>query len=163
MNQSIQIVTETVAQYANSIPGLNLIFGHMEKVEKWVVSKGNDKGFLAALNDSLMALTPSEIELLCLKKDEIMWLLFFLPTSTSFYLLDALRGIEHEISNDLIKHASQVMLSSEDIDKRHAQVFLDRCNHLNAGKFMAKIVDEDFTQSLLEAIEYVKKEGGRVY
>lgn len=163
MNLPINLIARNISEHSSSIPGLCLIFSDMEMVERWVATKGNDEGFLENLRLSLYNLTEDELLKVCEKSDELLWVLFFIPTSSSFYLLDCLASVSAEIQSNLLVHATNVMNDKSLDEVRHAQVFLDRCKHLNTGNFLSTLVDEHFSQSLVTAIKCVKERSGNVY
>lgn len=162
MDIPIDIALDKVATFASEIPGISLIFSDMEKVERWVAKSGEDKGFTAQLRQKLYELNESELREISKKTQPLLWLLFFLPTSTSFYLLFSLNEITPEISDNLLNEALAILDDGDNSDKRHAQVFVDRCTHLNAANFMTHITNDDFVKSLKLAISHVKKEHGDV-
>ncbi|MEJ6534038.1 MULTISPECIES: hypothetical protein [Pseudoalteromonas] len=162
MDIPIDIALEKVATFAIEIPGINLIFSDMEKVEKWVARSGEDKGFTAELRQKLYALNESDLREISKKTQPLLWLLFFLPTSTSFYLLYSLNEIVPEVSDSLLNASLAILNDENNPDKRHAQVFVDRCTHLNSANFMTHITSEEFVKSLNLAISHVKKEHGDV-
>ncbi|MDI4652578.1 MULTISPECIES: hypothetical protein [Pseudoalteromonas] len=162
MDIPIDIALDKVAAFASEIPGISLIFSDMEKVERWVAKSGEDKGFTAQLRQKLYELNESDLREISTKTQPLLWLLFFLPTSTSFYLLFSLNEIAPEISDNLLNESLAILDGEDNSDKRHAQVFVDRCTHLNAANFMTHITDEKFVKSLNLAIAQVKKEHGDV-
>jgi len=162
MTAPVNIIARNVSEYAKSLPGLELILGHMEKVERWVAKKGQDQGFNRELESELYKLTDIQIIEVCKKEDDLLRVLFFLPTSTSFFLLDSLKKINPDLPYNLLVKANEIM-SSTSVDTRPAQVYIDRCRHLSAGDYITSLISKDFSDKLIKAITKVKKESGDVY
>lgn len=163
MSIPIDIAVENVKKFSKDVPGVNLIFSDMEKVESWVARKGKDDGFTNDLRQRLYALSEADIQILSKKTSPLLWVLFFLPSSTSFFLLSELHNIAPNITDDLLNHALSVMSDVNSKDKRHAQIFIDRCNHLNSANFVSNITSSQFSRALIGAIEETKRESGDVY
>jgi len=162
VNLPIDIIARNVSEYAAAIPGLGLILGHMEKVERWVVHKDRDGGFNSELQRQLYKLNAKQINEICQKEDELLLVLFFLPTSTSFFLLDCLKQLQPDLPHNLLMKSEALMLAGNG-DIRPAQVYIDRCRHLHAGDLLSSLTSHDFSEKLIKAITKVKKESGDVY
>jgi hypothetical protein len=162
MKLPVNIIARNIAEYAESLPGLGLILGHMEKVERWVAKKGHDQGFNRELETRLYKLDEEQVRGICNKEDELLWVLFFLPTSTSFYLLSCLKNINPDLPYILLKR-SDIIMTDGIGDCRSAQVYIDRCKHLSAGDFISSLINDDFNEKLTKAIIKVKKGSGDVY
>lgn len=162
MTIPIDIALDKIRAFANELPGINLIFSDMEKVEQWVVKNGSDEGFTTNLRQRLYELDEQNLIDISKKSHPLLWLLFFLPTSTSFYLLYSLNEVVQNLSDDLLKESLAILENENIDDKRHAQVFVDRCTHLNAANFLTHITSEKFSTALVSAIAHVKKEHGDV-
>lgn len=160
MTIPIDIAIEHVKKFANDIPGVRFIFSDMEKVESWVARKGKDEGFTSELRDRLHSLNESDVLKLSTKTEPLLWVLFFLPSSTSFFLLYALNEVVPKLSESLLEVSIEIMADESIADKRHAQIFIDRCTHLNAANFIANIVDDNFSNALMGAIQDTKTEVG---
>lgn len=163
MNSPIDLRRENVQKYASQIPGLSIIMSEMESVESWVALNERDNGFNDNLRLALFSLDESQLQSIYQKKNELLWLLFFLPTSVSFYLLDCLAQSLEELQSMMLEFAIQVLNDNSHKDTRHAQVFVDRCSHLNSGNFLHTITSESFTRSLLRSIQIVRERSGDVY
>ncbi len=87
MTIPIDIASENVKRFANEIPGVRIIFSDMEKIEQWVARKGKDEGFTTELREKLHQLDEVEILKLSTKTTPLLWILFFLPSSTSFFFI----------------------------------------------------------------------------
>ncbi|MGP4943184.1 type IVB secretion system protein IcmW [Pseudoalteromonas nigrifaciens] len=160
MTIPIDIAVENVHKFSNEIPGVKLIFADMEKVESWVARKGKDEGFTSELREKLHGLTEGEITRISSKVNPLLWVLFYLPSSTSFFLLYSINDVVPKISDRLLEESLRIMGDDSETDKRHAQIFIDRCTHLNAANFIANIVNESFSQALIQAINDTKLEVG---
>ncbi|MGP5159733.1 type IVB secretion system protein IcmW [Pseudoalteromonas prydzensis] len=163
MEIPIDIAVEKVRQFAISIPGVKLIFSDMERVEAWVARKGKDEGFTTDLRHRLYELDANEILDLTSRVEPLLWVLFFLPSSTSFYLLSSLNEVAPNITDILLETSLSIMADEEIQDKRHAQIYIDRCTHLNAANFISNITNQTFSEALIKAIQVVKKDSGNVY
>ncbi|MAD76717.1 MAG: hypothetical protein JJV99_03405 [Colwellia sp.] len=160
MTIPIDIASENVKRFANEIPGVRIIFSDMEKIEQWVARKGKDEGFTTELREKLHQLDEVEILKLSTKTTPLLWILFFLPSSTSFFLLYELNEVAPKISDILLNEALEIMVDDKIEDKRHAQIFIDRCTHLNAANFISNIIDESFSKALIDSIDQTKREVG---
>lgn len=163
MTIPIDIAIENVRKFSKELPGVSLIFSDMESVESWVAKKGKDDGFTSDVRQRFYELSSGDIEILSKRTEPLLWVLFFLPSSTSFFLLSSLNEIVPHVSESLLNKALDIMADDEIKDKRHAQIFIDRCNHLNAGNFISNITNDVFSEALLTAIESTKRESGDVY
>ena len=158
----IDIAVAKVKEFSSDLPGINLIFSDLEKVESWVVRKEQDDGFSQELRQRLYELTKEDIVTFNTKLEPLLWVLFFIPTSSSLYILNTLSEITPNISDMLLEKAISIINNDID-DKRHAQVFIDRCTHLNAANFIGHIIEDSFSHPLLEAIQQTKRNSGDVY
>lgn len=162
MTIPIDIATEKVRTFAKDVPGINVIFSSMEKVESWILSNGKDAGFSAELRERLYDLSADEVTTIANRTTSLLWILFFLPTSTSFYLLRTLKEVVPNTSDQLLTKAVEIM-NSDEIDKRHAQVFIDRCTQLNASNYISHITNLEFTEALSLAVKNTRRTCGEVY
>ena len=163
MTQLQELFSENVQQYTETFPELNMIFRAMEKEEQWAFDVDNDPSLFSELRARLTDLHKSPRGTLHEKVDVFLWVSFFLPTRHSFFFLSHIRRIDKNIDNSMLTQAFETLNDEEVTDRRHAQVFLDRCKHLNASGYTSAIFSDKFTDAFNLAIKETINEDGNVF
>ncbi len=162
MSEQIDLSNKNIVAFAKKVPGLNAIFSSMESVERWVSAFENDQPLNEFLEEKFFNLTKSEVEQVSKRLEPLLWVMFFLPTRSAFYLLDSLKRANEELPQQLLDLALALKTSKQD-DIRHAQVFIDRLAQLNASSFLTAISDEQFVSKLESSIKKTGEESGYAY
>ena len=162
MSEQIDLSNKNIVAYAQKVPGLNAIFSSMESVERWVFAFENDQPLGEFLEDRFFNLTKPEVEQVSNRLEPLLWVMFFLPTRSAFYLLDSLKRANEDLPSQLLELAISFKSQGEG-DVRHAQVFIDRLAQLNASSFLTAISDESFVAKLEHSIKKTGEESGYAY
>lgn len=163
MSKTDELSAEKVINYRENIPELKLIFSGMEKIESWAIKLESDPELLSEIRGRFKKLQLDKVDDLNAKKDNCLWICFFLSVSSSFYILDILRDFDESIDTRLLKRSVEIMNDETILDKRHAQVFIDRARHLNTSGYVSAVLSEEFHNSIDAAVRDTLEEKGNVY